>query len=290
MTSITGDAPLPVVRDLDSLRAVVAAWRAQGLRIGLVPTMGALHAGHTSLVALAKARCDRVIATVFVNPTQFGPNEDFASYPRDEAADAAKLADAGADLMYAPQLESMYPAGFSTVVSVAGVTDGLCGATRPGHFAGVTTVVTKLLNRVQPDLAVFGEKDYQQLLTLKRLAADLDLPVEVVGGPIVREADGLAMSSRNAYLTAGERAVAPELNRTLRRAAADMLGGAEVDDCLDWARGELLARGFAGVDYVELRDAETLEPLAELGDRPARLLAAAHLGRARLLDNIAVDP
>jgi pantoate--beta-alanine ligase len=281
-------SPLPVARALDELRATVSAWRAEGLRVGLVPTMGALHEGHMSLVRLALTKADRVVTTIFVNPTQFGPEEDFEAYPREEAADAAKLAEAGAHLLYTPDVASMYPADFSTTVTVDGVSRGLCGDRRPGHFQGVATVVTKLFMRVLPDVAVFGEKDYQQLLVLKRLARDLDMPVTVIGAPIIREADGLAMSSRNAYLTAEERLQAPALNRTLRRVAADILGGADVADCLAWGAGEIERAGFSKVDYLELRDAKTLEPLSEAPEGPARLIAAAFLGKARLLDNIEV--
>ncbi|MCF8483267.1 MAG: pantoate--beta-alanine ligase [Rhodospirillum sp.] len=280
--------PLPIARETGELRAAITAWRAEGLRVGLVPTMGALHDGHLSLVRLALEKADRVVASVFVNPTQFGPTEDFAAYPREESSDATKLARAGANLLYTPAVETMYPEGFSTTVTVDGVSRGLCGDRRPGHFQGVATVVTKLLMRCLPDVAVFGEKDYQQLQVLKRLALDLDIPVEVLGAPIVRETDGLAMSSRNAYLSPEERDVAPTLNRTLRRVAADILGGADVSDCLEWGMGELLKGGFSSVDYLELRDATTLTPLDEAPEGEARLLVAAKLGKTRLIDNIAL--
>lgn len=209
----------PIVRTVPDLRARVAAWRAAGERVAVVPTMGALHAGHISLLDVARGRADRVIATVFVNPTQFAPHEDFDRYPRDEAADAAKLAAGGCNLLYAPDRSVMYPEGFSTVVEVAGVTAPLEGAFRPHFFAGVATVVAKLLIQAGADVAVFGEKDYQQLLLIRRMARDLDLPVEIVGAPTLREADGLAMSSRNAYLSAEERAVAARLNVVLRELA-----------------------------------------------------------------------
>lgn len=279
---------LETVRTVAELRARVHGWRAEGLRVGLVPTMGALHAGHISLVTAARAAADRVVATVFVNPTQFGPNEDFAAYPRREDEDAALLEQAGAALLFAPTVDQMYPAGHATTVSVSDVSEGLCGAVRPGHFQGVATIVTKLLLQAQPDVAFFGEKDYQQLQVIKRLVRDLDIPVEVRGGATVREADGLALSSRNAYLTPAERAAAPALYRVLAEVARRLSGGAEAAaPHLAWAAAELLRAGFAGVDYVELRDADSLAPL-ERADRPARLLAAARLGRARLIDNVAV--
>ncbi|WP_413206538.1 pantoate--beta-alanine ligase [Rhodospirillum sp. A1_3_36] len=283
---LSGGESLPIARETADLRATITGWRAEGLRVGLVPTMGALHDGHLSLVRLALQKTDRVVASIFVNPTQFGPDEDFAAYPREEASDAAKLAAAGASLLYTPTVETMYPHGFSTMVTVEGVSRGLCGDRRPGHFQGVATVVTKLLMRCLPDVAVFGEKDYQQLQVLKRLARDLDIPVEILGAPVVREDDGLAMSSRNAYLTTEQRAIAPALNRTLRRVAADILGGAEVSDCLEWGIGELLKDGFSSVDYLELRDSKTLAPLDEAPDGDARLFIAAMLGKVRLIDNI----
>lgn len=279
---------LDVVRTVRELRARVAEWRAAGLKVGLVPTMGALHAGHLSLVTTARREADRVVASVFVNPTQFGPNEDFSAYPRQEQRDALMLAEAGAHLLYAPSVGEMYPEGFATTVSVAGLSEGLCGDVRPGHFQGVATVVSKLLLQALPDVAVFGEKDYQQLQVIRRVVRDLDIPVAVRGAATVREADGLAMSSRNAYLTAAERAVAPALYRTLSGLADRLAGGGEAAaPLLDRARRELLAAGFAAVDYVELRDAATLAPL-DRADRPARLLAAVRLGKARLIDNVAV--
>ena len=223
-------APLPAVRTVAALRAEVRAWRAEGLRVALTPTMGFLHEGHLSLVRLGKARADRVVASLFVNPTQFAPGEDFEAYPRDEARDAALLASAGCDLLYAPSVDAMYPAGFSTTVTVAGVSAEMDGLARPTHFAGVATVVTKLLTQCQPDVAIFGEKDFQQLTVIKRLARDLDLPVEILGAPTVREPDGLALSSRNVYLTHNERGVAPKLNEALRTAAEALRRGAAVAD------------------------------------------------------------
>jgi pantoate--beta-alanine ligase len=249
--------------------------------------MGSLHDGHLALVKAARARAERVVATLFVNPTQFGPNEDFAAYPRDEVRDSALLAATGADALYAPNVDVMYPAGFVTSVRVAGLSEVLDGAHRPGHFDGVATVVSKLFAQARPDLAFFGEKDWQQLTLIRRMVRDLDTPVEIVGVPTVREPDGLAMSSRNAYLTPAERAIAPWLNRALV-AVADRIrkGGIPEAECA-WAEAEIIARGFRSVDYVSLRDPDTLEPMAVL-DRPGRLLVAAHLGRARLIDNISV--
>lgn len=281
---------LPAVRTVQALRDQVARWRDAGERIALVPTMGALHAGHLSLVEIARSRASKVIASLFVNPTQFGEGEDFTVYPRDEAGDSAKLAAAGCDLLYAPDAGVMYPAGFATVVSVAGLTDSMEGAVRPGHFEGVATVVAKLLIQAAPDVAVFGEKDFQQLAVIRRLTRDLDLPVEIVGGPIVRDVDGLALSSRNAYLTPEQRRIAPALNAALRKAASVMASGISVEDAEGRAREDILSAGFDAVDYVETRDPDTLGRLGpgQL-DRPARLLAVARLGPTRLLDNWLVE-
>ena len=280
------DPNLPVVRTVKALRAAVAAWRAEGLRVALVPTMGYLHAGHLSLVALGKARAERVVASLFVNPTQFAPSEDFEAYPRDEARDAALLAGTGCDLLYAPTAAEMYPAGFATTVTVAGVSATMEGAARPIHFAGVATVVAKLLNQAEPDVAIFGQKDYQQLAVIRRLARDLDLPVEIVGGETVREPDGLAMSSRNVYLSAHERARAPALNAALRKAAEALRAGASVADVEAAGLAALQAASFAPVDYFEVRDPDDLSRLGPGPiDRPARILAAARLGKARLIDN-----
>lgn len=282
-------SPLPIVRTVAELRAQVRAWRAAGERVGFAPTMGALHEGHLSLVKLARERADRVVVSIFVNPTQFGPNEDFDAYPRSEARDAELLAGAGCDLLFAPTVTEMYPQGFATTVSVAGVTEPLDGAARPGHFAGVATVVSKLLNQCGPDVAVFGEKDYQQLQVIRRLVRDLDLPVEIVGAPTARADDGLALSSRNAYLSAAEREVAPALARTLTQAGDRLRSGAAVADVEAEAVSALQQAGFQKVDYVEVRAAADL---ARLGPGPAatdaRILAAAFLGRTRLIDNMAV--
>jgi pantoate--beta-alanine ligase len=280
---------LPIVRTVADLRAQVRAWRATGQSIGFVPTMGALHEGHLSLVRLARTRADRVVASVFVNPTQFGPHEDFDAYPRDEARDAGLLAAAGCELMFAPSVAEMYPQGASTTVTVAGVSEPLDGPARPGHFAGVATVVTKLLNQSAPDVAVFGEKDYQQLQVIRRLVRDLDIPVEIIGGPTARAPDGLALSSRNAYLTETERAVAPALHRALQAAAQALRAGGRVDAAEAAALASIRAAGFGSVDYFEVRGADDL---ARLGPGPvngaARLLTAARIGKTRLIDNIAV--
>lgn len=277
---------LTTARTVTDLRDRLAPWRKAGERIALVPTMGALHQGHLSLVTLAKSKADRVVASIFVNPLQFGPREDFHRYPRDEAGDLAKLEGAGADLVFAPDKAEMYPQGFSTRVNLGDLTEDLCGAARPNHFDGVATVVTKLLLQCAPDLAVFGEKDYQQLLVIKRLVSDLDIPVEIIGGPIVREEDGLALSSRNAYLSPAERATAPLLYQTVFEVAADLSKGRGADDAAHAGRFKLEAAGFR-VDYVAVRDPETLKPLSG-PVKQARVLAAVHLGRTRLIDNVAV--
>jgi pantoate--beta-alanine ligase len=281
--------PLGTVRTVAALRSEVAKWRNAGTRVALVPTMGALHAGHLSLVDIAKRDADRVIASIFVNPTQFGPREDFAKYPRDEAGDLAKLAAAGTDLVYAPHAAEMYPAGFETRVSVPSLSTDLCGASRPGHFEGVATVVSKLLLQAGPDIAIFGEKDYQQLLVIKRLARDLDIPVRIVPAPIVREADGLALSSRNVYLTSEERALAPLLFRTLSELADSLAEGETAEGAAKAGRSRLEASGLR-VDYVAVRDPETLAPLSGAIERPARILGAAYLGTTRLLDNVPANP
>jgi len=280
------DLPLPAVRTVADLRAAVRGWRQAGERVAFVPTMGYLHEGHLSLVKLGKQRAQRVVASVFVNPTQFAPGEDFEAYPRDEARDAALLASAGCDLLYAPTVDEMYPQGFATTVWVAEVSAPLDGIARPTHFAGVATVVTKLLMQCLPDVAIFGKKDFQQLLVIKRLARDLDLPVEIVGGPTLRAADGLALSSRNAYLSATERPVAAKLNEALRAAAAALKDGATVEEAEAEGRATLEAAGFARIDYFEVRDADDLQRLGPgplVG--PGRLFAAAVLGKTRLIDN-----
>jgi pantoate--beta-alanine ligase len=282
---MTQVGPLPVARSVADLRAAVARWREEGDSVALVPTMGALHDGHLSLVACAKTLASRVIVSIFVNPTQFGPQEDFGRYPRQEAADSAALATMGTDLLYAPPVEAIYPPGFATTVTVAGLTDGLCGAFRPGHFAGVATVVTKLLLQAGPDVAVFGEKDYQQLQVIRRAARDLDIATCIVGAPTLRDAQGLALSSRNAYLSGDEKTAAVQLNKVLAtiaerlKAQPDAVAGALAD-----GKAALAAAGFAKLDYLEVCDADTLAPLS-IVDRPARVLVAAWLGRTRLIDN-----
>jgi pantoate--beta-alanine ligase len=282
---------METVRTVAELRARVRAWRGEGARVGLVPTMGALHDGHLELVRLARTRADRVVATIFVNPAQFGPNEDLAAYPRDEAGDATMLEAAGCDLLFAPAVAEMYPEGFATRVRVEGLTGCLCGPHRPGHFEGVALVVTKLLNQAQADVAVFGEKDWQQLVVIRRLVRDLDIPTGIIGAPTVREADGLAMSSRNRYLAPAERVVARQLNRVLYAAADRIARGAPAGAETAAAVEALMAAGFASVDYVECREAETLAAVEHFDPaRPARVFAAARIGRARLIDNVPVEP
>ena len=281
-------SPIQTARTVSDLRARLAKWRKAGESVALVPTMGALHEGHLSLVGLAKSKADHVVVSIFVNPIQFGPREDFNLYPRDEAGDLVKLAKAGADLVFAPEVTEMYPQGFSTQVRVGDLTEDLCGAARPNHFDGVATVVAKLLLQCAPDLAVFGEKDYQQLLVIKRLVRDLNVPVEIVPGPIVREKDGLALSSRNAYLSPSERKTAPLLYQTISAVAADLAQGRGCDDAVVAARFKLDAAGFR-VDYVAVRDPDTLKPLSGPVKR-ARVLAAAYLGKTRLIDNVPVPP
>ena len=279
---------MQIVRDVAALRRALAALREGGATIALVPTMGALHAGHMALVEAARKRAVHVVASIFVNPKQFGANEDLDTYPRREAADAAMLEQAGCALLWAPTVAAMYPQGFATNVSVAGVSEGLCGAARPGHFDGVATVVAKLFNQVRPDVALFGEKDFQQLAVIRRMAADLDLDLEIVGVPTERDSDGLALSSRNAYLSAAEREAAAELPRALSEAASAIAGGAGISEALAGARQRLEAAGFVP-EYVELRDSASLSPVDRL-ERPARILAAARLGSTRLIDNFGVEP
>ena len=278
---------MQVVRNIADLRQAVANLRISDAPVAMVPTMGALHAGHIALVDAARARGAQVVASIFVNPTQFAPNEDLDAYPRREAADVALLEAAGAALLWAPDVAAMYPAGFATTVSVDGISERWDGAARPGHFAGVATVVSKLLLQVRPDIALFGEKDYQQLAVIRRMVADLDLGIEIVGVPTQRDDDGLAFSSRNAYLSPEERTAALALPRALGDARAAIERGDEVAGSLAAAITRLAKAGFDPIDYVALVDAETLEPVESL-DRPARLLAAARIGRTRLIDNLAV--
>jgi len=282
-------AAITVVRTVADLRDHVATWRAEGRTIALVPTMGALHEGHLSLVRLAQAQADRVVASLFVNPTQFAPGEDFEAYPRDETADAALLASAGCDLLYAPDVAAMYTPGFSTTVTVSGISEPLEGTSRPNHFAGVATVVAKLLIQAAPDVAVFGEKDYQQLQVIRRMVADLDLPVRIVGAPTARANNGLALSSRNAYLTPPQRAMAGKLSAIMALLAAEVANGQDVTGAEDKAAAEILAAGFDKLDYIEVRAADDLRRLGPGPlDAPARILAAAWVGKTRLIDNMPV--
>ena len=278
---------MQIIRDASALRAAVKSLKSGGETLALVPTMGALHAGHMALVEEARGRADNVAASIFVNPLQFAEGEDLDRYPRQEAADAAMLEAAGCDLLWLPTAEQLYPDGFATTVSVGGVSERWDGAARPGHFTGVATVVAKLLVSVTPDVALFGEKDFQQLAVVRRLVADLGLPVEVVGVPTVRDLDGLALSSRNAYLSADERSRALALPRALEAAKAAILAGDSVAAALASAKQALVDAGFLKIDYFALVDAATLEPLdAVRGEM--RLIAAATIGGTRLIDNVSV--
>lgn len=274
-----------VIVDPAEMRRQSRAWRAAGETVGFVPTMGYLHEGHCSLVRLAAARCDHTVVSIFVNPAQFGPSEDLAAYPRDLAGDLSKSAAAGAEVAWVPETSAVYPPGYQTRVEVTDLSKPLCGASRPVHFGGVATVVTKLFHVVEPDVAVFGAKDYQQLQVVRRLVTDLDFPIEILAGPTVREPDGLAMSSRNAYLTAAERAQAGALCRGLRAAGARWDAGERDAAALVAAVREVIAEApDARIDYVELRDAETLTEVTR-AEKPAVLALAVLLGRARLIDN-----
>ncbi|WP_297508702.1 pantoate--beta-alanine ligase [uncultured Caulobacter sp.] len=279
-----------IVRTIAEMRQHVRAWKASGERVALVPTMGALHEGHLSLIRLARSHADRVIASIFVNPKQFAPHEDFDAYPRGEAADVEKLASADCDLLFAPAGPEMYAPGFSTLISVSGVSEPLEGAARPQFFGGVATVVAKLFIQSQADVAVFGEKDYQQLQVVRRMARDLDIPIEIVGGPTARAEDGLALSSRNAYLSAEERAAATALPTAMRTAAAAVASGGRIDDAEAAAVAALTAAGFRQVDYVEVREAGDLSRLGPgpIDGAEGRILVAAWLGKTRLIDNMAI--
>ena len=286
-TPIRAETRVAVLRDKDALREALAAPRREGRSIGLVPTMGYLHEGHLSLLRAARAECDMVVMSLFVNPTQFGPGEDLDRYPRDEERDAELAAEAGADLIYGPAVDEVYPEGFATAVEVTGLTAVLCGDPSrrgPEHFRGVTTVVAKLFNTVQPDVAYFGQKDAQQVAVIRRMARDLDIPVRIETLPIVREPDGLAMSSRNAYLSAEERQRATALLRALR-AVEETAREGSLMDAIAAGRHELEAAGIEP-EYLEARDAESLEPVAELGSRPVLVAVAARVGPARLIDNV----
>lgn len=278
---------VPVLRSVSTLRAQVKSWRANAETVALVPTMGALHAGHLELVRLAKARCSRAVVSIFVNPAQFAPNEDFDRYPRDEAGDLAKLGGAGCDLVWSPGRSEMYPEGFATRITPAGAAEGLESDFRPHFFGGVATVCCKLFTQVAPDIAVFGEKDYQQLAVVRQMVRDLDLPLEIVGLPTVREADGLAMSSRNAYLSADQRRIAPAIYAVITSVAEAARQGSAIDEAVADGRRTLENAGFK-VDYLAVRDAETLKAAEPGAHRPLRVLAAAWLGKTRLIDNIPV--
>lgn len=279
---------MQTIRDIGQLGSALIALRAGGKRVALVPTMGALHAGHLSLVEEAKRQADRVIATIFINPLQFGEGEDLERYPRQEKEDSVALDRAGCDLLWVPAPEQIYPAGFSTKVSVAGLTNRWEGEARPGHFDGVTTVVAKLFNAVRPDIALFGEKDFQQLAVIRRMTADLNMGVQIIAVPTMRDGDGLALSSRNSYLSEDERARALALPRAMQKAAEAIEEGEPVNGAIAEARKALDDAGFAPIDYVALVDEATLEPLHSPVGR-MRLIAAATIGRTRLIDNVPVD-
>lgn len=287
-----GVRSLQTTSTLDALRKAVGKFRDKGDTLGLVPTMGALHDGHLTLIRRAREACDHVVASIFVNPTQFGPNEDLDAYPRQLEQDAAMLEAEGCALLWAPDVAAMYPQGFASSISVSGVSDGLCGASRPGHFDGVATVVNKLFNQVQPDMAFFGEKDFQQLAVIRTMARDLDLTRphvhQIVGVPTVREADGLAMSSRNRYLSAEQRNAAATLPKAMKEAIAKIENGDEVALTLNALENTLLRAGFSSVDYIVLANAASLTPIEALTGHPARLLIAARIGGTRLIDNMAV--
>ena len=284
--------PTPkIVRTVADLRAVVRGWKAAGERVALIPTMGALHQGHLSLITLGQAHARRTVASVFVNPKQFAPHEDFDSYPRGEARDAELLAGVGCDLLFAPNVDEMYAPGFSTFVNLTGVSEPLEGAARPRFFGGVATVVTKLLIQSQADVALFGEKDYQQLQVIKRVVRDLDLPVEIIGAPTARAEDGLALSSRNAYLSPEERAAAVALPDALKAAALAVAAGGRIDEAEAVGKTALINAGLRQIDYFDVREASDLSRLGPgpIGDARGRILVAAWLGKTRLIDNMAVS-
>lgn len=278
---------MQIIRDIATLHRAVAALKQGGKSVALVPTMGALHDGHLSLVRMARRVADHAVVSIFVNPTQFGPNEDYAAYPRDEARDAALLVEEGTSLLWAPEVATMYPGGHRTHIEVAELGADYCGAARPGHFDGVATVVAKLFNQVRPDVAIFGEKDWQQLAIIRRMVRDLDFAIDILGAPIARDTDGLALSSRNAYLSKEQRKAAIAFPDALNAAARAIAGGTNVAEALARAEAAIVAGGFDSVDYVALADADSLEKLSAFR-KPARLLAAARIGKTRLIDNLPV--
>ncbi|MBL4612658.1 MAG: pantoate--beta-alanine ligase [Emcibacter sp.] len=282
-----------IVRSKKELRTKVRAWHMSGLKVGMVPTMGALHHGHLSLIKEIQKHVDKVVVSIFVNPKQFGPNEDFDKYPRSETADIKKLEEVNTDLLYTPEVSEIYPEGFLTNVSVSKITEGLCAAKRPGHFDGVTTVVTKLLLQCLPDVALFGEKDFQQYTVLKQLAKDLDIPTDVMCGKLIRDDDGLATSSRNVYLTPKERKIALEIPKTLQQIISEIEGGIlSIEEALEKGNQHLLDSGFKEVQYLEIRQSDNLEPIshtvAESSPILARVLVAAVVGKTRLIDNMPI--
>ena len=280
---------MEIVRTVKDLRAKTRQWRNENQSISFVPTMGALHKGHISLVHNAKSIADKVVVSIFINPTQFNEKNDFSCYPKEEKKDIEMLEKAGANLVFIPTADEMYPKGFSSSVTVSGVSDCLCGGSRAGHFEGVATVVTKLLLQVLPDVAVFGEKDYQQLQVIKRLLQDLDVPVKIVGSPTMREKDGLAMSSRNARLNEKQRHAATNIYAVLNSIAIDASNGLDIEKACEHGKKALIDSGFSYVDYLEIRDAETLEIRKKTIDKQARIFCAAQIGSVRLIDNIAVS-
>jgi pantoate--beta-alanine ligase len=279
---------IKVVRTVKDLRKQIAKWREDNKLVALVPTMGALHEGHLSLVKLGRKRADRVVVSIFVNPTQFGPNEDLSRYPRDEDGDLSKLDDAKADLVWAPSVAEMYGEGFATRIVPEGAAEGLEGEFRPHHFGGVATVCCKLFSQVTPDCAIFGEKDYQQLCVLRQMVRDLNLPLKIVSAETKREDDGLALSSRNAYLSPDERKIAPALHTALSEVADKVGHGADIAAAVAAAKIKLSQVGFGRIDYIEVRDAETLHTVSNSDTHPLRVLAAVWLGKTRLIDNLAI--
>ena len=278
---------MDIVRTVAEMRSHVSTWRREGLSVALVPTMGSLHAGHLSLMKVGKERSDRVIATIFVNPLQFAPNEDFETYPRREDSDIQKLVEEDIDLLFAPDVNEMYRPDATTTINVGGLTDCLCALSRPGFFDGVATVVTKLLLQALPDIAIFGEKDYQQLLVIKRLATDLDIPVEIIGAPTIREEDGLALSSRNVYLDTKSRSIAPSMYNILNQYASDISNGNDIKKSIQLAKQNMQKSGFEKIEYLDLRSSQTLQACNDI-KKPSRLFAAAWLGSTRLIDNLAI--